>query len=71
MSAVQLQRAQALQLPSQTAMLYREASVQHFWDTNKSTLVDAWAEWEKTQEDLFLLNGSLFDKDLREAVTQA
>ncbi|MGJ8580989.1 MAG: 2OG-Fe(II) oxygenase family protein [Psychromonas sp.] len=71
MSAMQLQRAQALRLPSQAAMLYRESSVQHFWDTNKSTLVDAWAEWEKTQESLFLLNGSLFDKELREAVTQA
>ncbi|WP_413692871.1 2OG-Fe(II) oxygenase family protein [Psychromonas sp. KJ10-2] len=71
MSAMQLQRAQELRLPSQAAMLYRESSVQHFWDTNKSTLVDAWAEWEKTQESLFLLNGSLFDKELREAVTQA
>ncbi|WP_409439709.1 2OG-Fe(II) oxygenase family protein [Psychromonas sp. GE-S-Ul-11] len=71
MSAIQLQRAQELRLPSQTAILYRESSVQHFWDTNKSTLIDAWAEWEKTQENSFLLNGSLFDKALREAITQA
>ena len=70
MLVTQLQKAQTLKLPSQAAMLYRESSVQHFWDANKSTLVDAWVEWEKTQENSFLLNGSLFDERLREAVTQ-
>jgi len=72
MSATQLQRARALTLPSREAMLYREPSVQQFWNNNKALFSDAWKEWQQTeQKNEFSLDSSLLDKRLREAVTQA
>ena len=72
MSATQLQRARALTLPSREAMLYREPSVQQFWNNNKALFSGAWKEWQQTeQKNEFSLDSSLLDKRLREAVTQA
>ncbi|GGP69171.1 2OG-Fe(II) oxygenase family protein [Shewanella saliphila] len=72
MSATQLQRTRALTLPSREAMLYREPSVQQFWNNNKALFSDAWKEWQQTeQKNEFSLDSSLLDKRLREAVTQA
>lgn len=72
MSATQLQRARALTLPSREAMLYREPSVQQFWNNNKALFSDAWKEWQQTeQKNEFSLDSSLLDKRLRDAVTQA
>lgn len=68
----QLQCARALALPSREAMLYRESSVQLFWDKNRDLLGNAWKEWQESEKDsLFPLNSSLLDKSLRNAVMQA
>lgn len=72
MSLTQLQQAQALKLPSREAMLQRAASVQSFWDNNNQLLIAAWDEWEKeSQGQLPLLDESLINPELAEAVTQA
>ncbi len=72
MSLNPLQGARALTLPSREAMLYREPSVEQFWNTNQDLLSHAWQEWEVDQkDDLLPLDSSLLDKDLRNAVTQA
>jgi len=72
MSVTQLQRARALTYPSREAMLYREPSVQQFWNTNQTLLSDAWNEWQQTeQHHPFSLDRSLLDQRLRHAVEQA
>jgi len=72
MSLNQLQCARALDLPSREAMLYREPSVQQFWDKNSAILGNAWKEWQESEKDsLFPLDSSLLDKNLRNAVKQA
>jgi len=72
MSFHQLERARALDLPPRAAMLNREPSVHQFWNSNKDLLNDAWKEWEASKEGkLFIPDGSLLDKDLREAVLNA
>jgi len=72
MSLNQLQCARALDLPSREAMLYREPSVQQFWDKNRDLLGNAWKEWQESEKDsLFPLDSSLLDKSLRNAVMQA
>ncbi|BED89169.1 hypothetical protein PspMM1_16370 [Pseudoalteromonas sp. MM1] len=73
MSTNQLQLARALDLPSRTAMLNRERSVQQFWYNNDDLITDAWKEWEETEVDTttFTLDDSLLDKNLREAVNAA
>ncbi|KAA1160301.1 2OG-Fe(II) oxygenase family protein [Pseudoalteromonas fuliginea] len=73
MFANQLQLARALELPTRQAMLYREQSVQHFWNSNTDLITNAWIEWETTSIDssTFTLDDTLLDKNLREAVKQA
>jgi len=72
MSLNQLQCARALDLPSREAMLYREPSVQQFWDKNRDLLGNAWKEWQESEKDShFTLDSSLLDKNLRNAVMQA
>ncbi|MBH0040418.1 2OG-Fe(II) oxygenase family protein [Pseudoalteromonas sp. SWN166] len=73
MSTNQLQLARALDLPSRTAMLNRDNSVQQFWYNNDDLITDAWKEWEASEIDAstFTLDDSLLDKNLREAVQQA
>ena len=72
MLANQLQLARALDLPSRTAMLNREHSVQQFWYNNDDLITEAWKEWEASEIDAstFTLDDSLLDKNLREAVKQ-
>ncbi|MDN3383722.1 2OG-Fe(II) oxygenase family protein [Pseudoalteromonas sp. APC 3358] len=73
MFANQLQLARALELPTRQAMLYREPSVQQFWNNNTDLIKNAWSEWETTSIDgsTFTLDDTLLDKNLREAVKQA
>ena len=73
MFANQLQLARALELPTRQAMLYREPSVQHFWNNNTDLITNAWSEWETTSIDgsTFTVDDTLLDKNLREAVKQA
>ena len=72
MFAKQLQLARALELPTRTAMLNREHSVQQFWYNNDDLITEAWKEWEASEIDAstFTLDDSLLDKNLREAVKQ-
>lgn len=72
MSLKQLQRARALDLPSRAAMLYREPSVQQFWNKNRELLSHAWKEWEGDEKgNLIPLDSSLLNKDLHNAVMLA
>lgn len=72
MSVNQLQQARALTLPSREAMLQRAPSVQRFWDDNQALLIDAWNEWEQSnQSQLPILDESLIAPELRTAVEKA
>ena len=67
-----LAQARALTLPSREASLKREASVSHFWDSNRKLLEDAWAEWEiENKGNLPVLDDTLLDPRLREAIDNA
>ncbi|MCV2402499.1 2OG-Fe(II) oxygenase [Marinomonas sp. C2222] len=64
--------AQNLVLPSREEMLQRAPSVQHFWDSNRNLLADAWQEWEAIPSNqLNIESDLLLDEKLRAAVTQA
>ena len=68
----QLQLARDLDLPSREAMLHRDPSVQHFWDSNRDLLKGAWSEWEESEKgNLLTPTESLLDPSLRDAVQQA
>ena len=68
----QLQRARALDFPSREAMLHRAPSVQHFWNSNRGLLIDAWHQWEADKGDnIFLPDDTLLDAKMRSAVEQA
>ncbi len=67
-----LAQARALTLPSREAMLNREPSVSRFWNTNRTLLEDAWAEWEIENKDSLLVpDDSLLDPRLRKAINEA
>jgi hypothetical protein len=67
-----LVQARALLLPSRKAALHREASVSHFWNSNRKLLEAAWAEWEVENKDgLLIPDETLLDPRLRQAVTEA
>ena len=66
-----LQQARNLPLPSKSDMLRRAPSVEHFWHQNSQLFEQAWTEWETIQTELPVLDDSLFDLTLRDAVTQA
>ncbi|MEM9337188.1 MAG: 2OG-Fe(II) oxygenase [Bacteroidota bacterium] len=67
-----LARACALTLPSRKAVLQREASVSHFWNSNRKLLEDAWVEWEVKNKDTVLIpDETLLDPRLRQAVNDA
>ena len=69
---LQLDRARALELPSRDEMLRRDPSVQHFWQTNRALLEQAWDEWERADgADLATLDESLIAPGLRAAVAGA
>ena len=69
--ATPLALARQLALPSRQEMLAREPAVQLFWRRNKYLLADAWQEWESNNNSPSVLDGSILDQSLREAVTQA
>lgn len=72
MSLNQLLQVRALELPSREAMLNRDRSVQHFWDSNRDLLSGAWREWEENEKErLIILDDALLDANLRDAVAQA
>ncbi len=67
-----LTQARALTLPSREASLKREASVSHFWNSNRKLLEDAWAEWEiENKDDILIPDETLLDPRLREAINEA
>jgi len=67
-----LTEALALPRPSREASLKRDASVSHFWSSNRKLLKDAWAEWEIENKDSILkLDDSLLDPRLRKAIKEA
>lgn len=67
-----LVQAQALHLPSREAALKRDASVSHFWNSNRKLLEEAWVEWEIENEGKILIpDESLLDPRLRKAINEA
>ena len=67
-----LAQVRGLTLPSREASLKREASVSHFWNSNRKLLEDAWAEWEiENKDSLLILDETLLDPRLRQAVKDA
>lgn len=72
MTLTQLEMARALELPSREATLKRNFEAQDFWVRNKLLLTQAWQEWEENQQSSqFVLDDSLLDSQLRDAVNQA
>ncbi len=67
-----LSAARSIERPTREAMLQRAPSVQEFWIQNRDLLEDAWTQWEASQGDFpALLDGSLYDPNLRNAVELA
>lgn len=67
-----LAQVRALTLPSREASLKREASVSHFWKSNRKLLEDAWVEWEIENKDSLLApDETLLDPRLRQAINDA
>ncbi len=67
-----LVQARALTLPTHEASLRRDASVSHFWNSNRKLLENAWAEWEiENKDNLLVPDESLLDPRLREAINAA
>lgn len=66
-----LDRARAVHRPSREEMLQRTPSVQQFWTQNKNLFQDAWKEWEVGDGQKPMLDSSLYDAALRDAVEQA
>ena len=67
-----LQQARDLEMPHRESMLRRDASVQRFWHQHRDLLVDAWSEWDHSaNRPTPVLDSSLIDERLRDAVTQA
>ena len=67
-----LRKARALIQPSREASLKREASVSHFWNSNRELLEDAWKEWEiENKGDLLIPDETLLDSRLRKAINEA
>lgn len=72
MSDHSLQQARTLELPTRDATLRRDLSVARFWEQNAALLVEAWSEWEASEQHrLPTLDESLIDARLREAVAAA
>ena len=67
-----LAQARSLTLPSREASLQRDASVSHFWDSNRKLLEEAWSEWEIDNKDNLLIpDETLLDPRLRKAINDA
>jgi len=68
-----LSAARALPIPPLADQLRRAPSVFNFWDDNRELFVDAWNEWERSEEFSSVpeLDASLYDPRLRAAVEAA
>ncbi|GAL61794.1 hypothetical protein [Algibacter lectus] len=67
-----LEEARALTLPTREASLNREASVSHFWNSNRDLLEEAWAEWEiENKDNLLVPDETLLDPRLQKAIKDA
>jgi hypothetical protein len=67
-----LKQAQSLELPSRDEMLRRAPSVERFWEHHADLLVNAWAEWDHTNDFSFSdLTDELLDERLKLAVEKA
>ncbi|MBU2867565.1 2OG-Fe(II) oxygenase family protein [Pacificibacter marinus] len=71
MQSTSLERARAIPRPTREAMLQRTPSVQKFWDQNTSLFQEAWTQWEANTGQEAVLDSSLYDPQLREAIAQA
>jgi len=66
-----LERARAISRPTRDEMLRRTPSVQEFWAQNTPLFQDAWTQWEASTGQAPILDSSLYDPQLREAIEQA
>ncbi|MEP2921839.1 MAG: 2OG-Fe(II) oxygenase [Sulfitobacter sp.] len=66
-----LERARAISRPTRDEMLQRSPSVQKFWAQNTPLFQDAWAQWEASTGQAPILDSSLYDSQLRDAIAQA
>ena len=66
-----LKRARALKAPTALSTDSGESEAVQFWNDNAKLLHAAWLEWEKTQDDLPILDNSIYDPVLRDAVQAA
>jgi len=66
-----LERARAISRPTRDEMLQRTPSVQNFWAQNTPLFQDAWTQWEASIGQAPILDGSLYDPKLRDAIAQA
>ena len=72
MSTPSLNDARNVARPTREAMLQRDPSVQRFWNSNAQLFEDAWNEWEQAGgNDSIVLNSSLYDSSLRQAIDQS
>lgn len=72
MHASALEKARTVLRPSREEMLARAPSVHHFWNTNKRTIEEAWAEWEAANGHARItLDRSLYSPALLQAVEAA
>jgi len=66
-----IERARAISRPTRDEMLQRSPSVQKFWAQNTPLFQDAWAQWEASTGQAPILDSSLYDPQLRDAIAQA
>jgi len=71
MQANALERARAISRPTREEMLQRSPSVQTFWDQNTPLFQNAWMQWEACTGQEAILDNSLYDRQLRDAIEQA
>ena len=72
MSTSTLDRARTIARPTREAMLERHPSVHAFWNDNEAVFAKAWKEWEASGgHDEIILDRSLFDPKLREAIERS
>ena len=71
MQSTPLERVRAIPRPTREDMLQRTPSVQKFWDQNTSLFQEAWTQWEANTGQESVLDSSLYDPQLREAIEQA
>ncbi|CAB9514515.1 and iron-dependent oxygenase domain-containing protein 2 [Seminavis robusta] len=69
-----LEMARNLKLPSREEMLRRDPKVYQFWSDNEECLVDAWNEWQQTDDKALALpklDESILNPKLKQAIEAA